>query len=300
MKDVFATAIALLLLVIFIVTLWNAGAFLKSFGGNYNTFLSQTKVPIGEAQVPLAITEAELWASTNQTAQGISPYKGKVRIDPWDSDAVNEDASQEYITLRAAGTNTEAIRMTGWSIESLISHTRTPLPQGVLLFRLGEEQKKDEIYLAPGEYMYIVSGSSPAGTSFHTNTCIGQLANYKAFYPRLPENCPSSTALLSPTLQHVRDMGEKCLEYISTIPSCEIPREESMPKDLLPACKAYILQGVSYNQCIDAEQKKSGFKVYNGGGWYTYLEQPLELWRNKYEILRLLDESGRVVDVYSY
>jgi hypothetical protein len=95
-------------------------------------------------------------------------------------------------------------------------------------------------------------------------------------------------------------MGEECLEYISTIATCEIPTEDSMPKDLLPACKSYIVQNLSYNQCVDAEEKKNGFKIYNGGGWYTYFEQPNELWRNKYDILRLLDAEGRVVDILSY
>jgi hypothetical protein len=273
---------------------------LRNFGGNYATFQSQTKIPIGDAKVPLAIPEADLWASTNPNIPGISPHRGTVRFDVWDADATSENAAEEYLSLRAASTNSEAVRITGWSVESLISGVRFPIPTGTLHFKLGEEAKQSTIHLAPGEYTHIVTGSSPTGTSFHTNTCIGQLMNYDAFYPRLPEQCPATSTLLPSTLANLKNMGEECLEYISTIAACEIPREENMPADLLPACKAHIVKNVSYNQCVDNEYKKNAFKIYNGGGWYTYLDQPLELWRNKYDVIRLLDREGRVVDIYSY
>lgn len=300
MKDIFTTAVALILLVVLIVTLWNASSFLRNFGGSYNGFLAQSKIPIGDAKVPLQVPEAELWASTNPTLPGPSPYKGQVRIDPWDSDAFAEDAAEEYLSIRAAGVNTTAVRVANWSIESLVSDTRIPLPKAVLLYRLGEETGESDMYLAPGEYLYLVTGSSPLGESFHTNSCTGQLANYHAFYPRLGESCPAATTMLPATIENLRNMGEQCLEYISTLPTCELPRAETIKEDLLPACKAYILEHLSYNQCIDNEYTKNKYKVYNGGGWYAYLNQPRELWRNKYDIIRLLDAEGRVVDVYSY
>jgi hypothetical protein len=200
MKDVFALAVSLILVAVLVVTLWNAGSFLTSFGSSYGAFQAQTRVPIGEARVPVQITEEELWKSTNPTLTGPSPYKGQVQFDPWDSDAINESAAEEYLSIRAPGRNTEAVRVAGWSIESLVSGVRMPLPQGTLLVRLGEENKVTNIYLAPGEYLYAVTGTSPMGTSFHTNTCIGQVMNYQRFYPRLPESCPATTALLKPTL----------------------------------------------------------------------------------------------------
>jgi hypothetical protein len=309
MKDVFALAVSLVLLVALVVTLWNASSFLRNFGGNYATFQSQTKVPIGDAKVPIQISNEEIWKSTNPTLPGVSPHKDTVKFDVWDSDATNEDAAQEYLAIRAAARNTAAVRVNGWSIDSLVSGVRMPLPKATLLLRLGEDLNKDgagkqtqlsSIYLAPGEFLYAVTGTSPAGTSFHTNTCIGQLMNYQTFYPRLPESCPVTSTLLPATLENLKNMGEQCLEYISTIPPCEIPTEASMPVDLLPACKAHILQNLTYAKCLDTEEKKGKFKIYNGGGWYTYFEQPNELWRNKYDIIRLLDAEGRVVDVYSY
>lgn len=300
MKDIFATAVALVLVVILVITLYNASSFLRGFSGSYASFQSQTKVPIGEAKVPLAIPEAELWKSTNPTVPGVSPYRGMVRFDIWDSDATNENAAEEYLSIRAAGTNIEAVRIANWSIESLVSGTRLPIPKGTLLFRMGEDNPITTIHLAPGEYLYAVTGSSPAGTSFHTNSCIGMVMNYQTFYPRLPESCPSNQIFLPANLENLRNMGEQCLEYISTLQPCEIPNEASMPHDLLPACKSYIVENLTYGKCIDSQLKQDKFKIYNGGGWYTYFEQPLEAWRNKYDVLRLLDGEGRVVDVLSY
>jgi hypothetical protein len=298
MKEVIAALITLALLGVLIFTLWHASAFFTGYGTNYSSFIQQARTPIGEARVGLDTSEEELWQSANPNSPGVSPFKGKIRIDTWDSDAVSENAAAEYIALRTSTTNTEAIPLAGWSVHSLVSDIRIPLPKAVLLLRLGEQNPLVDMHVAPGEYVYIVTGSSPAGDSFHTNSCIGQLANYYEFFPRLPDQCPTPQHIIAPTLTHLKNMGEKCLEYIASIPACEIPRD--IPKDLLPACRAEIEKNVTYPNCVEKEFKNRGFAVFNGGGWYSYLNQPLEIWRNKYDVIRLLDTQGRVVDVWVY
>ncbi len=301
MKDFLATVFIVIAIIALFVVM---GSFAKNLSTESLTlggWFSKWSVanPGERAHLTLEVTEEELWTPTTKGLVGDSPWKGLVNFDVTEQDTQTEFPEEEYMTIRASIQNTKTISLKGWSLESSISGTRIPLPQGVLFFVLGRENKTTDIVLAPGEFVHIMTGSSPLATSFHTNTCSGQLSEGRNFIPALSEICPAPSALLPPTIENVRAYGEECIEYIQSLQPCETPLQNT-PPELLPVCRSFIAEKLTYNKCVEREYKRSGYGIFNFGGWYLYLNAPAELWRNKYDVIRLLDPAGRVVDVVSY
>jgi hypothetical protein len=302
MKEIASLAIGLVVIGVLVYVLAHAAVFFSSVGLNYtDTFTSvSTSTPgTGSNKVTPVFTDEEAWAPLDPNVTGVSPYQSKVLFDSFDIDVDAEKSEYEYVSIRASVQNLDAVNVSKWTIQSLVSGTTVPFPRASLFFKQGEANHAVPIYLAPGEYAYLVTGSSPAGISFHTNPCIGMLANDAYFQPRLPATCPSAARIMPATLHNIRTYGEKCISYVASINSCEIPRT-NIPKDLLPACVAEIQKELTYNKCFDIEFNANKYHTFDHGGWYLYLNKPTELWRDQYDVLRLLDENGRVVDVFSY
>ncbi len=300
MKDFLATIFVVIALIVLFIVLGGAvGSLGSSFsiGSWYHKW--SVAQPGGGTHLTLDLSQDKLWAPATPGLVGESPYKGKVSFDTIDHDPQHESPHEEYLTIRASVQNENAIQLRGWSIESYVSRTRIPLPKGVLLFALARKNAVVDPVLAPGEFAYIVSANSPLGDSFHTNSCTGQLATYAQFTPALSQVCPAMGDIVPATVENLRTYGEQCIEYLQSLAPCEVPGTNT-PKDLLPLCRALVQKEITYNRCIEREYKKIGFRVFNMGGWYLYLNSPAEIWRNKYDVIRLLDGDGRVVDVLSY
>lgn len=301
MKDFLATVFIVIAVIgIFVVM----GNFAKKFsmGSTASTpWFTKWHVanPSERVHLDLAVSESDLWTPTTTGLVGDSEWRGLITFNTIDQDPQNSNPDEEYLTLRASIQNTKPISLQGWSIESKVSGVRIPLPQAVLFYVLGRANKTTVPFLAPGESLAIVSGASPLGDSFHTNSCIGQLSAGRTFIPPLSESCPSPSELLPATIENIRSYGDACIEYIHSLQPCEIPGQNT-PGDILPVCKAFISEKLTYNKCVEREYKKYSYGIFNFGGWYMYLNASAELWRNKYDVIRLLDASGRVVDVISY
>lgn len=301
MKDFLAAVFVVIALIALFVVLGGAATSLSkqtsTLGGWYQKW--SVANPGERAHLSVNVSTEELWKPRTTGVTGDSPFRGKVTFDTIENDPQQDDPNQEYMTIRASIQNTESISLAGWSLESYVSGTRIPLPRAVLLYVLGRENATVVPVLAPGEFAYVITGNSPLSASFHTNSCSGELASYATFTPALSEHCPAPGDTLPATVQNLRVYGEQCLEYLQSLGSCEIPGKNS-PAELLPLCRSYVEKEITYNKCLEREYKRDGYKVFNLGGWYLYLEAPAELWRNKYDVLRLLDADGRVVDVFSY
>jgi len=150
----------LILVVIVLVFAW---LFLRSYTGDVGLFtiLNNTQ--------RLEVTDAELW-------HNISPLNGSVTIDSING-ARNGEPSSEYLRFTASHSNTDAIDMTSWSVQSLVSDTRVYLPPATLMLKMQRGGNTTEhVHLAPGEYIILRTGRSPIAQyaqSFHTNKCIG-------------------------------------------------------------------------------------------------------------------------------
>ena len=62
-------------------------------------------------------------------------------------------------------------------------------------------------------------------------------------------------------------------------------------------CELFVEEDLTYNGCVENHQYDSDF--YRNS-WRIYLESSKLLWREEREIIKLLDQHGRTVDVIEY
>ena len=60
---------------------------------------------------------------------------------------------------------------------------------------------------------------------------------------------------------------------------------------------AFIRNSLTYNGCAARHSWRPSF---SGDTWRIFFGAPSELWSNSHDVIRLLDNEGRVVDVWSY
>ena len=222
-----------------------------------------------------------------------SPYRGYVALAQGVTG--ENDPASEYLSIVANPQADTPTTITGWSLHSTVTGVRAYIPEGTPFFVLGSVNKTRSIELAPGNVAVLMSGSSPIGVSFQENMCTGYLNELQQFSPPLPLECPDSSSALSLNAENIRTYGEECLYFVSTVGQCHFPT--TMPETLSPACRSVVANNLSYNGCVQANQRSAYFTRPT---WRVYLGSPVGLWQNVHDVVRLLDERGQVVDVLTY
>lgn len=225
---------------------------------------------------------------------GMSPLRGKLQIV---SVQPNKSAQQEYITVQASSQNTKAIKITRLTVKSgvsLISHKiprawKLPFPE----YTGGGEE---DVTLRPGEQAYIISGRSPNGQSFQLNKCTGYFEQGMNFVPSLPLNCPRPVD--DPLPLPPNALSDACYDYLTTLESCRVP-PSSVPTGLRAdgSCQTHIFNKINYNQCVTYYKNDRDFFQ---GEWHLYLDRSTRLWRDRREVVQLLDEDGKLISAWVY
>lgn len=224
-----------------------------------------------------------------------SVYRGIVRMNRYVSGAGSSDPKNEYIELYVAQDAGAPVNVSGWTLVSDTTGNRVVIPRGTEVPVSGIVNASQDIVITPGRRAILVSGSSPIGASFRENKCIGYFSTFQQFYPPLPQNCPVPSDELSNYygVEYIRDSS--CIEYVNKLSRCQVAL--SPPVTASNACQNFMIQYLNYNGCVTAHQNDSNFK---GDMWRIYLGRTTPLWRTKYEIVKLLDSSGKTVDAFSY
>lgn len=223
-----------------------------------------------------------------------SPHYGLVLLDA--SAARTETADAEYLTLVARYSNQASVSLRGWSLQSVVSGVRVPLPEAAETFSLGVIQLTAPMSLLPGETAIVVSGPSPVGASFRENRCSGYLGQFQTFTPPVERACPTPREELPLTTENLARYGDACVDFVATLPSCTF-YTGLVPREALVQCDHFIGETLSYNGCVERHQSTPDF---SRDTWRLFLGSPAELWGNRHDTIRLLDENGRTVDVVSY
>lgn len=224
-----------------------------------------------------------------------SPYKDKVQI----SDRESPDGStalQEYIVVQASSGNTGPVLLSGWSLQSVLTGKRVPLPPASSVFVLGVVNPVTSVSLNPGQSAVVSTGASPVGVSFRENMCSGYLTQFQNFSPDIEQSCPDPKNTLSETPENLQRYGAACFTYIESVDSCRFPGS-ILPSNLSAACKAFITTAYTYNGCVNTYQFRTDFRK---NSWRLFLGSSAPLWNNDHDIIRLLDGEGRTVDVLKY
>jgi hypothetical protein len=267
-----------------------------------NTSSGFVERDIREAQRELEDLEEQV---ERARLEGIaSPFRGQVSFAGGDPD--NTFSLAEYVRIRASSRNTAPITITGWQIESLVTGVRFTIGGASPLLRSGVVNAEPPVQLAPGGSAIINSGRSLVGASFRVNKCSGYLDQHQRFIPRLSKQCPRPLDEFKEfgmvpitSIQSDDDEYQVCYDYIRrNVNRCEIKTGRLKDSDdLHDQCVAFIKNELTYNGCTSNHRFDSDFY---SNEWRLHLGSFVELWREDYEILRLLDQNGLVVDVWQY
>lgn len=250
--------------------------------------LKEIEREVAQIQEDVEVAEANI---------GMSPYKGKIVIRRNLGPVKKTDIDKEYVLLEASGSNVESVNITDWRLESTITNRSVAIPEAIHLVFPGSAGSKLPVVLEPGDKAYIVTGRSPIGVSFRVNKCSGYYTQFQSFTPNISKKCPLPEDEI---LQYDRDtsifIDNVCMDFVDRIRRCQVPTK-TLPLNLSFACQDAIGETINYGSCIDYHKDDPDFKQPD---WRIYLRRDLELWRDKNETIRLLDENGDEVDVFSY
>lgn len=220
-----------------------------------------------------------------------SAYKAKVYIESAYGGA-ETDPSEEYITIKADSSNRVPVHITGWRLESSLTGRSVEIGKGTPTLVLGQPGDDSSIALQPGDSAIISSGRSPVGASFRVNICSGYLEQFQDFSPTLSLMCPLPT---SESSYDSRNLGEACYRALESIPRCSV--ELNLPAELSEDCRAFVVKNLTYNGCVENHRDNKGFARRE---WRIYLNQPSELWKERFEVIKLVDQAGNLVDSATY
>lgn len=221
-----------------------------------------------------------------------SPYFGKITISSTAGGAATTPAD-EFIILKASAGNASPIRITGWRIKSPLTGEGVEIPKGTYLPETNTVNTEEPIYLNTGDTAIITSGRSPIGVSFRTNKCTGYFGQFQSFNPYIDRLCPYPAQELRHKKEGVQ-FESACLDYIDQLPRCTLALDVNGLSD---NCQKFLADNINYRACVDHHRNESDFYQKE---WRVYLRREQELFRERREVIQLVDESGYTVDAATY
>ncbi len=229
----------------------------------------------------------------NVSGMPVSSYAGKIEIvSQWNGP--QSSPVDEYVLIRAKQSNTERITISDWSLMSAVNKRTAYIKEGAEVYEPSGSSDTGPIILSPGDEAVIATKRSPIGISFRLNTCSGYLDQFQDYVPQLPHHCAYPDTEVRTSATSVMN-DNACISFLETMNVCRM--ETSPPPNLSEQCRSFITSRLTYQGCVGAHRADAGFKERE---WRIYLGYSEELWRDKREVIVLLDSSGKVVDSFSY
>ncbi len=204
------------------------------------------------------------------------------------------DPSSEYLTLTLDSYHKEKVLITGFEVKSAVTGKGTLIPKGVDLPFAGQINYESPIFIDPGDTVVLVTGRSPIGYSFKVNKCTGYFEQFQDFTPQLRQECPAP--MNHELAQKFGYFNDACLGYLQTIPSCNMPLN-NIPLYLQSECRSFVDEKLNYKSCVEEHKNDRDFYKKE---WRVYLGQNEELWKDRREIIRLLDLNKKIIGSATY
>ncbi len=224
---------------------------------------------------------------------GTSSYAQNVYFQQGNS--MSADPTAEYVIIRTSPNLKTNLTITGWTVESAATGAKATIGNAAVIPYLGQVNSEGPISIGPNTSVYLTTGHSPNGTSFRLNECTGYFEQFQHFTPSLQRDCPRPEDEL---LRHPQTLAgnDTCDTFIRSIPQCTLTLT-AIPGNVGSGCQDFILNDLSYSGCITAHKNDPNF--YRSE-WRVFLERDQELWKNTHDVIRLLDENGKLVGQVSY
>ncbi len=230
-----------------------------------------------------------IYSSGSNYDQAPLDYKDRV----WISSISDRETFDERVYIDTNLDTNEIVNITGWKLRSTVTGNEFVIGGAAIIPHVGVRDQTP-IIISRGARIIISDYTSPINTSFRLNKCTGFFSEGRNFEPALHNKCP---AIIDDTTSNVPNLTDECLDYIDTLPRCEVPKERDFWETLGASCKNYLLRNVNYESCVTAHKNDSDFFETE---WRIYPAQPKILWRDRHEKIQLIDRYGRVVDTVEY
>ncbi len=241
----------------------------------------------------LAEIIAHLRGSVTGSVTVNSPYAPYVTIST--EGARNTDPAQQYVTIHISSSYTGQLPLSSWRIDSPVSALGATLGSASSL-PISGQINDGPFTVGANSTIYVVTGRSPEGESFRENLCSGYFSNAQTFVPYLNQQCPSGTDELTRAAQSGFIPSDACINYVKSLYSCKLVIA-NFPTTLDSACENFITTTLTYNGCVDAHRTDANFYQNT---WYVYLNRSGTIWKSSNEVIRLVDENGKVVATAAY
>lgn len=259
--------------------------------GNRNGF--GVKIEVDKVQNELDKVSNEL--KDLQERGEFSKYEDKVMIEKRTTGPKKDFSEKEYVIISASRRNNENISITGWQLESMITKKKVTIGGATPLFISGVINAEPPISLSPGESIIISTGRPPIGASFKINKCAGYFEQFQDFEPSLRKSCPSPSDEFD-RFANIPVTDNVCEDFVDSISRCEM-KLDSYPIGTSNQCAEFISSTINYTGCVKNHRNDLDFI---GNEWRVFLGRSEELWRERRETIRLLDNEGKVVDTFTY
>jgi len=274
------------------------GAFLKppaplDSGEKYGEFGIGIKTEVSKIQSGLDKVSSEL--EEERVSGEFSKYEDKIVIEKKTTGPKKDSVDEEYVIISASRRNNENISIAGWQLESMISKKKIAIGGATPLFISGVINSEPAVSLAPKEKMIISTGLSPIGAYFKINKCTGYFEQFQNFKPTLVKDCPRSNDEFD-RFANIPITDDVCEDFVDDIRKCEMTLD-SFPIGTSNQCSEFISNTINYTGCVKNHRNDLDFI---GSEWRVFLGRSEELWREKREVIRLLDNEGKVVDTFTY
>lgn len=220
-----------------------------------------------------------------------SPYRDQVDIV---SVSPSSERAQEYVTIQVRSNASGPVTISGWKVRSDASGKSATIPYGSELPKSGLNTTAS-IVLSPGERAILTTGSSPVGVSFRENMCTGYFAERQTFTPYMGGSCPTPLNEFERFYVGNKLDDDTCYSFVSSARTCTAVTDT--PAYLTNACEDLVSDYLYYGGCVAAHRYDTRFR---GTTWRIYLERGSSLWKTSREAVKLLDQNGKTVDLYTY
>ena len=221
-----------------------------------------------------------------------SPYVGSVIFLDRVSGVSETDPGREYFVLLVSNLASAPITITGWKVldrQAGVAHT---FPRGVEIFGSGDVSLP--ITVSSGDRVFVSSGDSPVDISFQVNKCSGYRSQFESFVPTIKTSC-------SDPLQEFSDYGEVpfsdavCYSTTSSLAPCTTVG--TAPSGVTAKCRAFFKDILTEKGCVSRHRNDPDFFT---GEWRLFLKSNKEIWKNRDNVLYLLDENDLLVATLVY
>jgi len=236
-------------------------------------------------------------AIDESSAKDESQYKDTVQLVKASATQTNPD--REYLQITISNKSPVPIIIDSWKIRSAITGNQVFVGKASYLPRMGAVNTEYTIKANPGDKITITTGKSPIGSSFRLNKCTGFLEQYQNFYPTLPRVCPRPKDEIPSEYAYATGpnaFNDQCVDFIDRMGVCSINTKD-IPLNMQSQCVEFVTKQINYNACITKHSNETDF--YDDE-WRVFLKRDAELWKDRREVIELIDEKGFVIDSISY